>query len=414
MLVTASLILVITYIGIAFAWLPKVNIDRASAAFTGALLMVVLGVLTFSQAISAINFQVITLLLGMMLLSASLQSVGFFNLLAIKAVTLAATPRRLLWLITLATALASAFFVNDAVVLLFTPIVIQTCRHRRINPIPYLIAEAMASNIGSAATIVGNPQNMLIGITANISFTRFLLYLLPIAAVSTIALGLIIEGFFYRELHKPFAETTDDMPAYDRKGIIRLLPVISLVTIGFFINGRIGVEISVVAIIGAAIALIVGREKPTTVIRSIDWVLLLFFAGLFIVIQGAHEAGVLDVFVRNIRLTPDFNGIVSISVVSTIVSQIVSNVPLTMLVIPLIKNVPGDTLWIALAAGSTLGGNLTIIGAVANIIVVESAAREKVAVNFWQFAKVGLVVTIVTVGFAILILGLESWFGWLR
>ena len=413
-MLTAAVILTVTYIGIAFAWLPRVNIDRPSAAFIGGLLMVLFGIISFGEAVTAINFHILGLLLGMMMLIAGLQAVGFFNLVVVKALSIADTPRRLLLLVVTATAVASAFFVNDAVVLLFTPIIVQTCRQRQVNPVPYLIAEAMASNIGSTATIVGNPQNMLIGITAGISFTRFFLYLLPVAAVATIVLIFLAYGFYRRDFSHKFIADSMTAPPYDVAAIKRLTPVLVMVLLSFFLSSYIRLEISLIALGGAALILVVGRVKPAVIIRSVDWVLLLFFAGLFVVIEGAHHAGVLDVFTREIVVTPDFVGITSISVVSTIVSQVVSNVPLTMLVIPIIKNVPGDTLWIALAAGSTLGGNLTIIGAVANIIVVEIAARDGVTIGFVEFLKIGVAVTVVTVGAAILILGAEYWLGWLR
>jgi len=411
---TAAVILTVTYIGIAFAWLPRVNIDRPAAAFIGGLLMVLFGIISFGEAVTAINFHILGLLLGMMMLIAGLQAVGFFNLVVVKSLSIADTPRRLLLLVVTATAVASAFFVNDAVVLLFTPIIVQTCRQRQVNPVPYLIAEAMASNIGSTATIVGNPQNMLIGITAGISFTRFFLYLLPVAAVATIVLIFLAYGFYRRDFSHKFIADSMTAPPYDVAAIKRLTPVLVMVLLSFFLSSYIRLEISLIALGGAALILVVGRVKPAVIIRSVDWVLLLFFAGLFVVIEGAHHAGVLDVFTREIVVTPDFVGITSISVVSTIVSQVVSNVPLTMLVIPVIKNVPGDTLWIALAAGSTLGGNLTIIGAVANIIVVEIAARDGVTIGFVEFLKIGVAVTVVTVGAAILILGAEYWLGWLR
>ena len=341
-MLTAAVILTVTYIGIAFAWLPRVNIDRPAAAFIGGLLMVLFGIISFGEAVTAINFHILGLLLGMMMLIAGLQAVGFFNLVVVKSLSIADTPRRLLLLVVTATAVASAFFVNDAVVLLFTPIIVQTCRQRQVNPVPYLIAEAMASNIGSTATIVGNPQNMLIGITAGISFTRFFLYLLPVAAVATIVLIFLAYGFYRRDFSHKFIADSMTAPPYDVAAIKRLTPVLVMVLLSFFLSSYIRLEISLIALGGAALILVVGRVKPAVIIRSVDWVLLLFFAGLFVVIEGAHHAGVLDVFTREIVVTPDFVGITSISVVSTIVSQVVSNVPLTMLVIPIIKNVPGD------------------------------------------------------------------------
>jgi Na+/H+ antiporter NhaD/arsenite permease-like protein len=416
-LLTATIILIATYVGVAFTRLPKVNVDRPSAAFIGGVLMILFGVLTFEEAVKAIDFNTIALLLGMMILVSVLKVVGFFNLLAIKSVAAARTPRRLLLLVIIATATASAFLVNDAVVLLFTPVIIQACRARKVNPVPYLIAEAMASNIGSVCTIVGNPQNMLIGVTSGISFAHFFLYLLPVSVLSTVALTFIMYRFYHKDLSQSFDGVADPLieaPTYDVKAIKRLVPILILLIIAFFLSSFVELRIPIIALGFASLVLLVGKAKPSTIIKEVDWVLLLFFAGLFVVIGGAHKAGVLDIFIESIIVTPGFLGIASISIVSTVVSQLVSNVPLTMLVLPILKNVPGDVLWIALAAGSTLGGNLTIIGAVANIIVVEGASREGIQVRFLEFLKVGAVVTIVTIGLAILIVGAEYWLGWLR
>ncbi|MBI4216849.1 MAG: anion transporter [Chloroflexi bacterium] len=413
----AALVLGLTYTGVAFTRLPKVNIDRPSAAFAGGVLMVLLGVLTPEEALRAIDFNTIALLLGMMVIVSALKVVGFFHLLATKSLALARTPRHLLGLVVAATALASAFFVNDAVVLLFTPIIIQACRYQRVNPIPYLIAAAMASNIGSAATIVGNPQNMLIGITSGIPFARFFLYVLPIAFLSTVALVLVMYLFYRKVLDDGFDQASGlpaDAQSYDAPAIWRMLPILGLVLVLFFLSSYLKVGMPLIALACAALVLVVAPARPSTIIKEVDWVLLLFFAGLFVVIGGAHKAGVLDFFISRINLTPDFSGIASMALMSTLVSQLVSNVPLTMLVIPALKGVPGDVLWVALAAGSTLGGNLTIIGAVANIIVVEGASREGVEVRFGEFLKVGAVVTALTVGLAVLILSGEYWLGWLR
>ena len=416
-LLIATIILIATYVGVAFTRLPKVNVDRSSAAFTGGVLMILFGVLTFEEAVKAIDFNTIALLLGMMIIVSVLKVVGFFDLLATKSVATANTPRRLLLLVIIATATASAFLVNDAVVLLFTPVIIQACRARKVNPVPYLIAEAMASNIGSVCTIVGNPQNMLIGVTSGISFAHFFLYLLPVSLLSTVALTFIMYRFYHKDLSQSFDSATDlltEAPTYDVKAITRLVPILILLIIAFFLSSFVKLQIPIIALGFACLVLLVGKAKPSTIIKEVDWVLLLFFAGLFVVIGGAHKAGVLDIFIESIIATPGFLGIASISIVSTVVSQLVSNVPLTMLVLPILKNVPGDVLWIALAAGSTLGGNLTIIGAVANIIVVEGASREGIQVRFLEFLKVGALVTVVTVGLAILIVGAEYWLSWLR
>ncbi len=188
----ATIILALTYIGIIFTRLPHINIDRPAAAIAGGLLTVLLGVLTFQEATAAIDFNILALLLGMMLLIAALQRAGFFTWIAAQSIVIANRPWQLLVLVVATTAVGSALLVNDVVVLLFTPVVIRASQMLRVNPIPYLIAEAMASNIGSVATIVGNPQNMLIGISSGITFTRFLLYLLPVALVYMLLLVAII------------------------------------------------------------------------------------------------------------------------------------------------------------------------------------------------------------------------------
>lgn len=414
--IAAAVILGLTYIGVAFTRLPHVNVDRPSAAFLGAVLMVLAGVLTFGEAIEAIDFNTIGLLLGMMMLVAALKVAGFFDLMAVKSMALAGTPLRLLVLVVVATGVASALLVNDTVVLLFTPILIQICRLRKVNPVPYLIAEAMASNIGSTATIVGNPQNTLIGITSGIPYANFTAHLLPVAVISSVLLIGIVR-FAYRDAFTARFPTSSDpveKPRYDPRALQRLIPILIGVTIAFFVSSIFDLKIPGIALVCGAIVLLAGRVKPSTIIREVDWVLLLFFAGLFIVIEGAQKEGLLDHFIHADTFSPDFSGIVLVCVVSVIVSQLVSNVPLTMLLLPTLKAIPGDVLWISLAAGSTLGGNLTIIGAVANIIVVEAAAREGISIGFKEFLKIGVPVTLSTVGVGVLILGAEYWMGWLQ
>lgn len=424
-MIIAAVVLVLTYIGISFTRLPHINIDRPAAALTGALLMVLLGVLNFNQAIASIDFHTITLLLGMMLLMAALQQADFFNVLAARSIALAARPWQMLMAVVLVTAAGSAFMVNDVVVLLFTPVVVAACRLLDRNPSPYLIAEAMASNIGSVATEIGNPQNMLIGVSSGISFTRFLLYLLPVAVVSVIILFVVIYMFYRRQMTAKFDATRlnpqtlsvisgSPTPAARKRLLSFTLPIFGLTILGLFLSSFLGIAVSVVAMTGGVAAVLFSSIKPSKLIHSIDWSLLLFFCGLFIVIGAAHQAGVLDVFMNTLYVQADQADIVSMHIFSVLVSQLVSNVPLTMLVIPVIKNIPGDVLWISLAAGSTLGGNATIIGAVANIIVAEQAYTQGVKLGWWEFTRVGLVVTVLTVAASIGILSAEYSMGLLK
>ncbi|MBI2171884.1 MAG: anion transporter [Chloroflexi bacterium] len=416
----AALILAATYLGVAFTRLPRVNIDRPAAALAGAVLMVALGVLTFEEAVAAIDYNTLALLLGMMLLVVVMQSQGFFTLLATRTVAIANTPGKLMASVVLVTAVSSAFMVNDVVVLLFTPVVVQTCRTQSLNPVPYLIGEAMASNIGSTATIVGNPQNMLIGVTSSISFARFFGYLAPIAAASTLILLAVLWVFYSRTWAKKEAavigraiEFSSPVPI-NYQGLKRSAPVLVAAMAAFFLSSFLGIRVPLVALVAGVAAMLLSGIKPSEVIQKVDWVLLLFFGGLFVVIGGARQAGVLDLLLDRVDVASTVGGIVSIHAVSAVASQLVSNVPLTVLMIPLVERVPGDTLWISLAAGATLGGNATIIGAVANIIVAEGAYREGIVMKFMEFLKVGLVVTTLTLLASIGVLWLEFAVGFLR
>ena len=424
-MLTAGVILLLTYIGIAFTRLPKINVDRPMAAFLGGIAMVAFGVLSPEQAASAIDFNTIALLVGMMLLVSVLQRQGFFTVMAHRALSVGRTPRRLLIVITVTTAVASAFLVNDAVVLLFTPVVIRACHLMRVNPIPYLLTEAMASNIGSTATIVGNPQNMLIGIASGIPFARFFAYLLPVAVLSTVVLIVIVYVFYRRDLR---ADAAKQAPAiadaaiglvserYTSRQLRWSLVVVAGAVVLFFTSSLLGLKVPLIALVAGAVAILIARSKPSSVFRGVDWVLLVFFAGLFVVIGGARQSGLLNALLSQEQMlfTPDVSGIISLSVFSATISQLVSNVPLTMLVIPLIKDIQGDTLWVTLAASSTLGGNATLIGAVANIIVAEVAARDGVEVRFGEFLRVGLPVTAATLALAVGVLVVEFQMGWLR
>ncbi|MEM3382692.1 MAG: SLC13 family permease [Nitrososphaerales archaeon] len=414
-MIIALIILIITYIGVSFTRLPKVNLDRPAAAFLGAVLMVLFGVLAPQEAISAIDFNTIVLLLGMMIIVGALEEKNFITFLAVKSISIAKTQKGLLIIVIVITGLASAFLVNDVVVLLFTPVIIETCKLMGIkDPVPYLIAEAMASNIGSVMTITGNPQNMLIGMVSGISYINFFLYLSPIAFLSTMVLIFVVY-FIYRNDFNEELKIDDSIKInnFDFKSIRFSLAILIFTMLLFFLSSFIKMNIPLIALLGAALMLLLSGIKPSKIISKVNWVLLLFFSGLFVVIEGASKAGVLDLLLNDINISPNVEGIISLNFFSALISQIVSNVPLTMLIIPLIKNVQSNLLWISLAAGSTLGGNATLIGAVANLIVVEEADKKGVKISFKEFTKTGIIVTILTILIAIIILTLEYELGFL-
>lgn len=407
------IIFIVTYLGIIFTRLPGVNVDRPSAAFSGAVAMVVFGILTPAEAIAFIDMNTIFLLLGMMIIIATLQLDGFFTLIARQTIDWSKTRTRLLVLITLVTGIASAFLVNDAVVLMFTPVIIQICRSLKLNPIPYLIAEILASNIGSVMTITGNPQNMLIGLSSGISYVSFLLHLLPIALLGLGLVVIVIKRIYKKEFqskeqlvippHKPFK-----VGKIIRSGLIFLL-----VVIGFFVGHEINFSIPLIAITGAALILLFGEVKPSEVIRKVDWVLLLFFGALFVVVGAVEKTGLLKSVLEGNILHADAGGIGFIHGLSLVLSQLVSNVPFVVLMLPMLKLAASPLLWLSLASASTLAGNATIIGAMANLIVIESASKEGVKIGFMEFLKAGLVVTLLTLPLSFGFLLLEQALGWI-
>lgn len=389
------IIFIITYIGIIFTRLPKVNIDRPSAAFTGAVAMIVFGIISFDNAIKAIDFNTITLLLGMMIIVSTLKFEGFFSLIASKTISYSHSRNKLLIIIVFITGIASAFLVNDAVVLLFTPIIISICRKTNLNPIPYLIAEILSSNIGSAMTITGNPQNMLIGISSNISYLDFLIKLLPISIIGMIIIVFIVKLFYRKHFNdKSILEFETDYK-YDFKKMRISVLIFLLVIIGFFFGKILSLSIPIIALIGASLILLFGKAKPSSVIKDVDWVLLLFFASLFILVSSIQSLGLLDSFI-NIELNENLSSIIGLHSLSLVMSQILSNVPYTVLMTPLMDVVNNENLWLALASSATLAGNATIIGAMANLIVIESAEKENVKISFWEFFKIGIITTLIT------------------
>ena len=418
---TALVIFIITYIGIIFTRLPRMNIDRPSAAFFGAVAMILFGVLTFDEAIHAIDFNTIALLLGMMIIISTLEIDGFFEWIATRTLAIADTPFKLLVVLSFTTGIASAFLVNDAVVLLFTPVIIGMCLSLRLNPIPFLIAEILSSNIGSAMTITGNPQNMLIGINSGISYGQFLLFLFPVSLLGMIVVVFAVKWFYPNVITPQFPEkefkTSKEVLEkqngrhYNYRSMKFSVPIFILVIVLFFLSRPLKLSIPLIALLGASLILILGRIKPSQVIRQVDWVLLLFFASLFVVVHGIEKVGLMEHLLNHVKLTETVAGLAGIHAISLLLSQIVSNVPFTVVMLPLMKNANSEILWLALASASTLAGNATIIGAMANLIVIESAESKGVKIKFIEFFRIGIVVTILSMllSFGIIYIEMLIW-----
>lgn len=405
------IIFTITYIGIIFTRLPWINIDRPSAAFFGAVAMILFGVTTFEDAISAIDFNTIALLLGMMIIIGSLQLDGFFNLVSEKTLVIAKTPFSFLSVVVFTSGIGSAFMVNDVIVLMLTPIVIHICIKNERNPIPYLIAEILAANVGSAMTITGNPQNMLIGINSGIDFSRFLFHLMPISLLGLVLIIFIIKHLYKSEFSNNSRFTRNELKnSYQLKNMKFSLPLFLLVIILFFIGRTIGLSIPLIALTGGSLILLSGKSKPSEIIKNIDWVLLLFFASLFIVVDSIDKIGLLNPIKEINIVSSDFGGIMFIHGSAMILSQIISNVPYTVAMLPIIGDRGSDVIWLSLASASTLAGNATIIGAMVNLIVLEIAKKQKIEIRFMEFFKAGMITCVFTFFISIMVIFIQQYF----
>lgn len=401
----ATIIFALTYIGIIFTKLPRLNIDRPTAAFVGAVAMLCFGVVNLQEAVSFIDFNTIFLLLGMMIMISVLKADGFFDAAASEILLFATSRFKLLVYTVFITGIASAFLVNDAVVLIFTPIIISVCTGSGLNPLPYLMAEILASNAGSLMTMTGNPQNMLIGINSGMTYAAFMLRLLPIAMLGMLIIVAVIRIVYRKEFSDKTPLTHKTIQAPLKKPKLTSALIFLLLTIAFFFGKILDLPLCILAMVASSLAILLSDHKPAELMKGVDWVLLLFFASLFIVVGAIGHTGVLD-FMFNLPLQDNLAGILSIHGISLVMCQILSNVPYTVLMLPLMHTADSQTLWLALASASTLAGNATILGAMANIIVIESADKLGVKITFREFLKSGILVTLATYVISIVFLSL--------
>jgi Na+/H+ antiporter NhaD/arsenite permease-like protein len=390
-ILAAYIIFVASYVVFALGKFPGLKIDRTGAAIIGAVGMVAFRIVQPGNAIQHVNFQTVVLLFSMMLIVGNLHLVGFFEWNA-EVVLRRLKPHQLLPAVVFTCGFLSAFFVNDIVCLVMVPFVLNITRKMNVQPLPYLLAVATASNIGSVATITGNPQNMLIGSFSGIHYRDLLLHLAPVAIAGLFVDWAVLHWIHMRNVVLKTEERTEiPLPALDLSKLTKPLIVATAVVIGFFI----GVDPALMAALGAAILLITRTLEPQKLYKEVDWGLLVFFVGLFLIVGGAENAGIttrlLDV-ARNWNLQRTWVFTLSVATLC----NIVNNVPAVML---LKTMVPGfadpHKAWLVLAMASTLAGNLTITGSVANIIVVETAKPE-VEIEYRDYLRVGVPITLLT------------------
>jgi Na+/H+ antiporter NhaD/arsenite permease-like protein len=380
-----------SYVVFALGKFPGMKIDRPGAAIIGAVLMAAFRIILPADALRTIDFSTIVLLFSMMLIVAYLHLAGFFDWITHLVVT-RLQPHHLLPTVIFTSGVLSAFFVNDIICLVMVPFVLTATRRMGVKPVPYLLAVATASNIGSVATITGNPQNMLIGSFSGIRYLDFMLHLGPVAVVGLFLDWALIHFLCARAgTQDPLTELPDPVEQVDRTRLLKP-GIVMLGVIAGFLGGA---PPAMVAALGAAVMLITRTRDPKLAYQEVDWGLLAFFVGLFVIVGGAEKAGLTEHLLRyahhwNLHSPAVF------TVVVAALSNIVSNVPAVMLLKSLVPAFTNPhTGWLVLAMASTLAGNLTITGSVANLIVAERA-KEFAPIRFRDYFQVGLPITVAT------------------
>ena len=392
---------------VAYALIALERWDRTLVALLGGFAVVVLGLVDQHQAFEAIDLNVIFLLAGMMIIASTLGRTGIFEWLAIRSVRLShGEPLRLLIILCVVTAILSAFLDNVTTVVLTAPITLSVARRLGVSPIPYLISQILASNIGGTATLIGDPPNILIGSAAGLDFVDFLVNLAPVTVVIFGGFVVIVRLLFRAALQVPAErreaalEETEASAITDRPLLIRSLVVVSLTLVGFLLHSAIGVEAATVAMFGATVLMLVGRIDPHEAFREVEWSTLFFFVGLFVLVEAIVEAGIVGSVAESLATISGGDAVIaslSLLWVSAIASAIVDNIPYTATAIPIVDQLiaaglPAEPLWWSLALGACLGGNLTIVGASANIVVANVGARAGHPIRFREFFRYGSVV----------------------
>jgi Na+/H+ antiporter NhaD/arsenite permease-like protein len=390
----AILVFLATYAVVAIGKLPGTRLDRAGAALLGASLMVACGAIPLEEAYRAIDFDTIALLLGMMIVVANLRLSGFFRVVGAWAVARARHPAALLAAIVLVSGLLSAILVNDTVCLVMTPLVIEVVRRLRRPPVPYLLAVAMASNVGSVATITGNPQNMIIGSLSKIPYGSFAAALSPVALAGLLLTFLLIALLHPGEFFTRARLSAERRPTRAHRALAWKAVLVTAAMVVLFFAG---VPVAKVALVGGAFLLLTRSIKADKVYAEIDWPLLLMFAGLFVVVAGLERAVLTPERVSAVARL-HLESVWVLSAATAALSNLVSNVPAVLVLRPFVGALADpERAWLVVAMAATLAGNLTLVGSVANLIVAQRAEQDGVMIGFWAYARVGVPLTLLTI-----------------
>ncbi len=435
MLTIVQLITLVVFIA-TYILIIDERIHRAVAAMAGAAVVVFLGIVPWDSVLTHIDFGTIFLLMGMMIIINVARQSGLFECIAIRTAKMAkGSPIMVLILFSVVTAIVSAFLDNVTTVLLLTPMLLYITKLMNLNPVPFLMAEIISSNVGGAATLIGDPPNIMIASSAGLTFNEFITIMGPIAFVDMVIVIIFFLVIYGRSMKvtkqekEVISKTINSLDEHaaitDLKLFRKSIVVILLVVFLFFIHSSIGIylhaifpfvdpslalEPAEVALIGAAILLIWSRVQPEEIFEKIEWTALFFFAGLFVIVGALINTGIIEmisVYMLDMVST-QFEAMFVITWFSALASAVVDNIPLTAALLPLIHDMSATMdvypLWWSLSLGACMGGNGTAIAASANVVVLGVAEREGIAITFIQFMKVGMVVLVMTVAVGLLML----------
>jgi Na+/H+ antiporter NhaD/arsenite permease-like protein len=406
---------------ITYALIVSERVHRTISALLGGIAMILFGVLPQAQAFHSVDWNVIFLLAAMMIIANVLKETGLFQWIALQAVRLGkGDPFRVLVILSVVTAFTSAFLDNVTIVVLVAPVTLFVASNLRVNPVPFLIAEILASNIGGMATLVGDPPNILIGSAAGIDFLTFVTNLGPIALIILLAFIGLSRLLFKNNLEIGSGtsiniEVLDTStiitdPVLLRKSVVIMLGVVA----GFLAHGALHLEPATIALTGATLLMLWGRSDPHHLLRDVEWTTLFFFIGLFITVEAIVKVGIIENIAESaLRLTGGSLPLTSMLLIwfSAIASGIIDNIPYTATIIPLVQNLSqvmtAEPLWWSLALGACLGGNFTLVGAAANVVVANLAEKSGHPISFALFLRYGAITTILS-------LLLASGYVWLR
>ena len=407
----------VTVFLIAYVFIATEKINRVAVVCAGAAIMIIIGATNADAAFysheTGIDWNVIFLLLGMMIIVGVIHKTGLFEFLAIKAIQLAkGRPRQAFVYLLMLVAFCSALLDNVTTIMLAVPMTIMVAKYLKVHPVPFILAEVFISNIGGAATLIGDPPNIIIASKADLDFNSFLIHMAPMVLVVLAVIIPMLVLMFNKELRNNAEDRknvmTLDASSFikDKPLLVKSLAVLTLVIVAFVLHSVLHLEPSVIAMIGAGVLVLISNLKPNEFARDVEWGTLVFFAALFIMVGALVNVGALKLVADAIGAFVGDNGALAagaLVVVSAIASGIVDNIPYVTSMAPVVQQlndtistITNDGLWWALAFGADFGGNMTIVGASANVVAVGLAYASGYKITFWQFAKYGIPVTLVS------------------